>query len=326
MTTAWLSRCALFAGVAATLLLTPADGLAQSSAVDQARQHADAGQAALQAGEFQRAYDEYQAAYDLFPNSLLLVNVARALSGLGRNRDAIGKLQTVLGDAALDAARRQEVETEIGRLRGLVVELSVSVSPAGSRVSVNGDDVGDTPLAGPVLVDPGQITVEATHDGFRAGRWAGTLAAGAHRPVSIALEAIEAADDGAGQGGGGGEQIVTPPPPPPPAGHGSNTLMWVTGVGAGVLGAASLTLGAIVSGKHSDYSDNTAACSGDTRDECVAQYKDDRSSGRTLALVADVLGGVAIVGGAIFVYLLVTSGDAEQAAATALAEPGVLHF
>jgi len=313
MMTTTTSRAILAAGIA--LLLFPVTARAQPSGVDEARRHADAGQAALAANDFGRALDEYNEAYRLFPNSLLLVNVARAESGLGRNREAIATLQRVLADTAVEAERKREVEAEVQRLRGLVAEITIAVTPSGARVRVNGQDV-ENPNE-PLLVNPGRVEVEATLEGYRPGRWEGELAAGGRRPVPIALERESATAGGEGEGEGEGE-IVAPPPGGERQGGGSSALLWVTGVGAGVLGAAALTVGAIVWGKNSDYEDSPPAD--------PQEREDARLEGKTLGVLADVLAGVAVVSAGIFVVLLVTSGDAEEAAATALAEPGVLRF
>lgn len=299
------------------LLLAPGLAHAQPSAVDEARRHADAGQAALTASDFQRALDEYNEAYRLFPNALLLVNVARAQSGLGHDVDAIETLGRVLADGGVDPARRREVEAEVQRLHGMVVELTLAVTPDGSRVLVNGEEVGVSPLAEPVLVEPGTVEVEATHDGYVTGRWSRPLSAGARTPVPLALERVGSTEEQPDDGAEPHDDIVTPPGPGEPP-HRSNTLLWVTGIGGGVLGATSLIMGALQLSAHGDCPKGTDGS------DCL---RNDSGSLNTINVVADVLGGVALVAGGIFVVLLVTSGgDAEEAAATALAEPGVLHF
>lgn len=300
--------------VVAGVLLLPALAAAQP-AVDEARRHADAGQAALEANDFQRALGEYNEAYRLFPNVLLLVNVARAESGLGRNSAAIVTLKRVLDDAALDAARRREVEAEVQRLHGLVAELTVSVSHEGAQVVVNGRPVGTSPLAEPVLVDPGAMVVEATREGLEPARWVAPVAAGEQRTITLTLRAPRTESGGEGEGEVGGDgHDVAPPPPPPAAGNARPTgLLWATGLGAGALGVGSLVIGGYLASIH---------CGG-VGEDCPSRHDGDLNA---LGWVATGMGAVAIAGGVIFIYLLATTGDAEEAAETALAEPGVVRF
>lgn len=302
-------RTTPWATVFVMVVAIPLGAFAQPSNVDEARRHADAGEAALADQQFQRALQEYQAAYDLFPNALLLVNVARAQSGLGKHRDAIATLGRVLEDAGLDPARRTEVDTEIRRLRGLLVALTISVTPEGSHISVNGEDAGVSPLSEPVLADPGAIDVRVAHDGYRAGGWSGTLEGGARRTIPVTLEADAASDTREDPEPPDGSDIVAPPPPPPP--ERSHTLLWATGIGAGVTGVAALSIGTVLLAKC-----GTDDCEGDMNGSTVD----------TVSVIGDVLGGVAIVCAGVFFYALATSGDAEEAATTALAEPGTVRF
>lgn len=298
-------------------LLLPAAAGAQN-AVDQARRHADEGQAALAAGDFQRALEAYRRAHDLFPNALLLVNVARAESGLGMHAAAIVTLRRVLADADVDAARKREVEAEVQRLRGLVVELTLRVTPAEAQVQVNGRAIEDP--TEPIFLPPGTVTVTATLDGHADGSWTQDLVAGARATAPIELRPSGTASEPDGAGGssdasddGQGDDVAPPPrvsEPSPP-----RTLMWVTGIGAGALGIGALSIGGYMASVHADCHE----VGGDCRSA-------NSESLNALALVADIMGGVAIAGAVVFVILLTTSGDASEATATALAEPGVLRF
>ena len=93
--------------------------------------------------------------------------------------------------SALDSALR-ETQTHLGDLR-------IEGKPDGAEVTVNGSVVGTLPLASPVRVSEGRVTVEARAPGRKSLSTTMTIAAHANDRLQISLEA------------------EAPPPPPQPS-------------------------------------------------------------------------------------------------------------
>jgi len=299
-------RSAPLALALGVLSFGPAARAQPTDATAAARRHAENGEAAIAHQDFERALGEYNEAYRLFPSPLLIVNVARALGGLGRNADAIETLRRVSGEPTLETPLRDEIDGEIARLRTLVGELRITVSIDGARVTVRGREVGVSPLPDPIVVDPGVVEVVATAAGHPSARWHGDVRA--RSIVTVALEPPEPSPPTPAEPVARVAPAPARPPTRRPSSSSNETLLWISGVSAGVLGATALTIGAI----------SLANCS-------VGTPCDDDGL-EPAWYVADTLGVIAILSGGLFLYLVLRGDDSEEAAATALREPGTLRF
>jgi hypothetical protein len=85
------------------------------------------------------------------------------------------------------------VEEEIRRLRGLLVELTISVNVAGATVFVDSLEVGTSPLGSPVQIQAGRVhNVEARREGYRSARREVSVAEG-DTPPPVELELVRLA-------------------------------------------------------------------------------------------------------------------------------------
>jgi hypothetical protein len=117
-----------------------------------------------QQGAFADALTKFQEAYVVFPSPKLLFNIGQANRELGRDVDAVLAFEKFLSQASdaspslLSEARRSvnEIAPKIGKL---LIDCSI----VGAEVTVDGRNVGKTPLADLVLVSAGSHQVTATH-------------------------------------------------------------------------------------------------------------------------------------------------------------------
>jgi hypothetical protein len=281
--------------------------------VDEARAHFERGVDFYEDGDYRAALIEFQRAYALQHAPQLLYNLGQVAAEL---RDYAGAEQYFRrylkeGQGTLAPERRSEVTAELTRLKARVGSLRISTSLTGAEIHVD-DRLIEHAEAGPVRVSAGRRQVVAEKSGYLA----------VHRDVDVL---------------GGEEQSVSLVFGPPIAQaqpalaterpSSTSVLPWVTGIGS-----AALLLGAGAVG-YLAYKDSSAYRT--ELDRFTTQSELDRlsSQSRTEALLADILLGTAIAGGALTVILLLTaeSGEARPAAVTT---PGVtlgisgaqLHF
>lgn len=118
-------------------------------------------------GDYQVALDEFERAYALSPNFAVLYNIGQADVELGRPQKAIEALERYLDDGKdkVPRARRGEVERQLAQLRSSFAELSVTTTPSGAHIAVDGADVGATPLAKPLTLTAGSHVISASRPG-----------------------------------------------------------------------------------------------------------------------------------------------------------------
>lgn len=118
-----------------------------------------------------RRYAEALAAYDdayaLNPTAALLYNRGRALQFLGRYPEALGAIEQFAKEASPELRDRVPALARLlADLRGRVGTLVVSGVLDGARVLVNDRQVGVTPLAGPLSVPAGRVTLDVFAEGY----------------------------------------------------------------------------------------------------------------------------------------------------------------
>lgn len=158
----------------------------------EARAHFDQGVALAARGEFEQALAAFQAAYRSSPNFAVLYNIGQAHIELGQPLLAIAALEQYLSDGAREIApeRAETTRTQIAQQKTQVAELTVIAEPAGASIELDGKMVGQAPLLGPLLVDPGvhSITVRAL-EGVPVTRQV-TLARGERHRLELALVSV----------------------------------------------------------------------------------------------------------------------------------------
>jgi hypothetical protein len=158
-----MRRAAPFALCAALLALTP---LARADALSgaDAQQLFERGKEAMSVGRFAEARDWFQRSLDLSPKASAAFNLAVALRGMGKPKEADDVLQELLAGkyGALPDDRRRQVEQLAGEARRDVATLVVEARGAPAiEVRVDGARIAE--IAGgaslSVRVNPGERTL-----------------------------------------------------------------------------------------------------------------------------------------------------------------------
>ena len=197
--TAILMRAALSALL---VCAASATALAQEVVVEppandaQAKAHAQGllseGTAAYGRGDYATALDKFTAAYEIFPSPKLWFNIGQANRDLGRPVEAVAAFDRFLrnaGDAppeTLAEARRSaaELKTKLGQIQ-------VTCATDGAEITVDGKQVGSTPLGEMVWTTPGRHQVAVQHAGFSPVIEDVVVVAGQAAPVSFELRPID---------------------------------------------------------------------------------------------------------------------------------------
>lgn len=175
-----------------------------------ARDHYTKGQEAEAAGNWEEAYRSYRAAFALLVHWQIEGALGTAAFQLGKHREAIEAYRHVLADAdalknappALLTLVRTNLSTSEKKLSAT---LQITVAPPNTTLWLDGTQVGTTPLKAPLVVEPGDHTLEARTADKVVSRLKITAKAGAVEPVTLAEGAgITPAPAGSGAVGGAG--------------------------------------------------------------------------------------------------------------------------
>ena len=134
---------------------------------DAAREHYTRGLALAIHNEYEPALQEFKEAYAVSPHFAVLYNIGRADIALGRAADAIDALSKYLEDGSnrIAPARREVVKTQIASLIPRLASLLVITDRPGARITIDGRDVGTTPLPDLVRVGAGTHKIVAIAEG-----------------------------------------------------------------------------------------------------------------------------------------------------------------
>jgi hypothetical protein len=146
------------------------------------------GDAAMQTMHFEDALQAYDQAYELEPSPALDYNRGRALQGLGRFPEALGRLEAFERSAPPDIkAKVPQLGQLLADVRSRVSTLGVSCNVAGARVHWKGVQIGLTPLA-PTKLTAGTGTLEVLADGYLPFEQKLELAGTQQRTVTVDLQ------------------------------------------------------------------------------------------------------------------------------------------
>ncbi|HEU4533264.1 MAG TPA: PEGA domain-containing protein [Polyangiaceae bacterium] len=132
-----------------------------------ARSHYERGLALYDEGANDAALVEFEKAYELAPSYKIRYNIGLVYKHLADYAGALRHFELYLseGGAAINEARRKEVERNVAELRARVGTVSVSTNVAGAEVFVDDVSVGKAPLDKPLTVNPGRRKFSATAPG-----------------------------------------------------------------------------------------------------------------------------------------------------------------
>jgi hypothetical protein len=264
---------------------------------------------------------DYEAAASLFAASSREAPQAGTLLLLGEAYEHLGKLESAhatyrraeeLADREQDAALAHAAHTRGAAVLPRVARLEIRIAlplPRGLLVTLNGVEVPDIWLNGPVPLDDGEYRLEAFAPGHEPFTMSLQVASRHAQPgPQVAPVALVASRSVAAAGpiAGGGAASSAAQPERDTGGFDQRQLAWwLGGVGAG----AAVVTGIIVLIAQSRYSG--ANCSEET-DVCQTQEDvDDRGSAIMLANIATATTVVSAAGLGVGLSLYFTADDPE---------------
>jgi hypothetical protein len=127
----------------------------------------DVGKIFFRDGAYSTALVKFQSAYDASKDARLLYNVAACERNMNHYARALRAMYAyqARGGPTTDEEKK-DAEQFIGQLEPLTGTISVATAESGAAVSIDGEPVGETPLANAVRVDFGKHKVEIRKPGF----------------------------------------------------------------------------------------------------------------------------------------------------------------
>ena len=148
----------------------------------------DQGAEAYERGDYIEALDHFEKAYALFPSPNLHYNLARALSDLGRDLEALEQFEFFLAKAPEAPAQARGVAAaKIAVLEKRVAYLDLRCVTADAELRVDGKHIGKGPLANRLRVMPGDHLVNGERAGHTPYIATVSLRPGETRAVEVKL-------------------------------------------------------------------------------------------------------------------------------------------
>jgi hypothetical protein len=131
-----------------------------------ARALAQEGAQLFEQDDLQGALDKFKQAYEKYPSPKLFFNIGQALHGLSRNVEALAAFERFLAEAT-DASPDfiEQASAQVALLNAKLARVVVESNRVGVEVMVDGEPRGTTPLAKPIVVEPGDHRLTATWEG-----------------------------------------------------------------------------------------------------------------------------------------------------------------
>jgi len=279
--------------LALTLLFIVAGAPKEAHAQDnkaQAQERFKRGIQLYEEENFSAALVEFKKAYELVPAYQVLFNIARTCYQLRDYVCALKNYDRYLAEGGneVDAARKDEVEKEIGLVNRRLGTLTITTTK-GASITVDGVAIGEAPLPAPLKVNEGRRLVRATMAGRDPAEK--TLDVSGGDTINIDLPLREAGSAG--------------PTQPPPTEAKSGTPWWLFGV-AGVFAVGAGVTGALALSASSEAEDIR------TKGGSVSDYDSAESRMRALGITADILGLVAIGTGVAAVVITLTQPSSSK--------------
>ncbi|WP_433935991.1 PEGA domain-containing protein [Sorangium cellulosum] len=141
-------------------------------------------------GDHRNAIIKFERAYELSRDPRLLWNIALCQKNLKRYTRLLATIEQLLRDAGpqLTEQDRKDAAELIEATKAYVSRLDLQASEAGATVLVDGEEVGQTPLGEPVLLDIGTRRIRVTKKGFKDVEVTEQVAGGGVVTVKATLE------------------------------------------------------------------------------------------------------------------------------------------
>ncbi|MDD5308426.1 MAG: PEGA domain-containing protein [Deltaproteobacteria bacterium] len=186
------------------------------------KRHFENGTTMMQAEDFAGAAVEFEASINEYPTKNALYNLGMCQKALHRYPQALASFRRALrefGDA-MSPDEKSETEANIAAISKIIGEVDIAVNVEGALVSVDGDEVGTSPLGKPVILGAGEHRIKVSRTGYGTVEQTVTLVSGSKEKVKIDLQAESAAAPVPAPvpGSAPPPPPASAPPPPPAAG------------------------------------------------------------------------------------------------------------
>jgi tetratricopeptide (TPR) repeat protein len=321
-TSAFSRVIVLGAALGAGTLLAPHQAFAQTSAAETQRvtELFKSGKAAFAKGNMDEAERLFAEAFALRQSSDIAANLGQSQLEQEKYRAAAEHFQWALANLLPSAtdAQRKAVETGLARARAEVGILRLDIKPDGSDVLVGEQNLGKSPVAASVYVDPGEVIISVRHDGFVTVDKRVMVGKGTEQAVDVALTpkdgAALASDPATPAVDSGLALHDTSHDDSARADRGPHRSLVPAFIATGVAvagGVTGLVFTLSASSKASDADklrddlNAMGGCGGGASDSDCASLKDQRKSvdsSRNIAIGAFVAGGVSAVVAGFFYW------------------------
>jgi hypothetical protein len=179
-------RAASLALALAMVLAVPGGAWAQG---DPYKLHMDNGVKLFSDKNYPAAVAEFQAAYEARPGANPLVNIALCDKEMFRYPQAIAALQEAIEKhgSSMDQGDLKAAVDAIKEMRALLGTVTLTVTPRGAAVSVDGEDLPAGAADKPLLLGPGTHKIAARAPGYSPAEQRVMVASERAQTVSLAL-------------------------------------------------------------------------------------------------------------------------------------------
>jgi hypothetical protein len=330
--------------LAAMVLLSAAGARGQTANDKQQAQALQvAGVHLMDQGDNHGAIAKFEEAFRLFPSPKILFNLGRAHFALHDEVEALADFERFLDESPYAPKEsRNEAQRVVEQLRPRLSYLDLEIEDPGSRIALDGREVGTAPLARPVVVAPGAHELRVEKAGMQPSIQTVSPVPGQKLRVAVRLVAVSEptpalvppaapAPTAPTSAGVGPSEPVTASGPAPAVPAPSGGSAWHTTAAWISAGAAVLFLGGGItaqissSSKNADFNAVTSAgqpqCStaepSDGGGQCHSLL-DAAQTRHTLAIVGFVGAGVAAAAAATFYFTGSNGGSGRDVAAACL--------
>jgi hypothetical protein len=199
------AMCCMVAGLVLLLWSTPSSAQQSENETEIARQRFREGVAHYDRQDYEKARLAFLQAYLLKPHPAVLLNLAQSELRAGRHAEAAENFaKYIRQNPTAPAMEHAKAGFDEARLR--VAELNVQVNASGAVVSVDGAEVGRTPLPNALYLMPGRHTVVARKTSASAERVFDAIAGRREyitlelREGALAASVVPPGADGSGAG------------------------------------------------------------------------------------------------------------------------------
>ncbi len=182
-------KAALLSLAVVAALVAPAAADDSAATKREADRHFKTGVKLFDESKYSEALAEFEQAYALASHPLVLYNLAATHRALSQYAQAVDFYNRFLseGKGVVKPAQLAKGERELADVLRLIARVDVTTEPSGATVSVDGREIGPTPLGQPLILGPGDHVVGATLQGHQPAERSFRVAAGDTLAVALTL-------------------------------------------------------------------------------------------------------------------------------------------